>query len=106
MAAAYVRLLYRMQDLFGGWRAPRPLKTAAAGAVVGLVGLFLPQVFGVGYETIGEVLNRDTLGLTLLLALLAAKVILTPLSIGGGFFGGVFAPSLFIGAMLGARSVR
>jgi len=101
VAAAYVRLLYRMQDLFGGWRAPRPLKTAAAGAVVGLVGLFLPQVFGVGYETIGEVLNRGTLGLTLLLALLAAKVILTPLSIGGGFFGGVFAPSLFIGAMLG-----
>jgi CIC family chloride channel protein len=101
VAAAYVRLLYRMQDLFGGWRAPRPLKTAAAGAVVGLVGLFLPQVFGVGYETIGEVLNRDALGLTLLLALLAAKVILTPLSIGGGFFGGVFAPSLFIGAMLG-----
>ncbi len=101
VAAAYVRGLYRMQDLFGGWRAPRALKTATAGAIVGLVGVFLPQVFGVGYETIGDVLNRNSLGPTLLLALLATKMILTPVSIGGGFFGGVFAPSLFIGAMLG-----
>ncbi|BCX05877.1 MAG: chloride channel protein [Candidatus Roseilinea sp.] len=101
VAALYVRLLYRMQDLFGGWQVPRPLRTAAAGALVGLTGLILPQVLGVGYETIGEVLNRGDFGLGLLLALLAAKVILTPVSIGGGFFGGVFAPSLFIGAMLG-----
>ncbi len=101
VAAAYVRLLYRIQDLFGGWRVPRALKTATAGAILGLVGVFLPQVFGVGYETISDVLNRNSLGLTLLLALLATKMILTPVSIGGGFFGGVFAPSLFIGAMLG-----
>ncbi len=108
VAALYVRLLYRMQDLFGGWHVPPPLRTAAAGALVGLTGLALPQALGVGYETIGEVLNRGFVGqvsdlsyLSLLLALLAAKVILTPLSIGGGFFGGVFAPSLFIGAMLG-----
>jgi CIC family chloride channel protein len=40
--------------------------------------------------------------LTILLMLLVARLILTPISIGGGFFGGVFAPSLFIGAMLGA----
>jgi CIC family chloride channel protein len=48
------------------------------------------------------VLNNTPFGLGLLLALLVAKLILTPLSIGGGFQGGVFAPSLFIGAMLGA----
>lgn len=106
VAALYVRLLYRMQDLFGGWHVPPPLRTAAAGALVGLTGLALPQALGVGYETIGEVLNRGGVGQVsnlsyLLIALLVAKVILTPLSIGGGFFGGVFAPSLFIGAMLG-----
>ncbi|MBI3174091.1 MAG: chloride channel protein [Chloroflexi bacterium] len=101
ISAMYVRLLYRMQDLFGGWNAPRPLKTASAGLAVGLVGLFLPQVLGVGYETIGEVLNKNDLGLWLLIALLIAKLILTPVSIGGGFLGGVFAPSLFVGATLG-----
>jgi len=68
---------------------------------VGLVGLVLPQVFGVGYETIGEILNKNDLGLWLLIALLIAKTILTPVSMGGGFFGGVFAPALFIGATLG-----
>jgi CIC family chloride channel protein len=101
VSALYVRLLYKMQDVFGGWKVSRPVKTMSAGLAVGLVGLFLPQVFGVGYEVIGEVLNKNDLGVGLLLALLVAKVILTPVSMGGGFFGGVFAPSLFIGAMLG-----
>lgn len=101
ISALYVRLLYRMQDLFGSWNAPRPLKTASAGLVIGLVGIFLPQALGVGYETIGEVLNKNDLGLWLLIALLIAKLILTPVSIGGGFLGGVFAPSLFVGATLG-----
>ncbi len=102
IAAAYIRLLYRAHDLFHGWHAPSWLKPAAAGLVVGIVGIFLPQVFGVGYGTIEAILTGDQLGLGLLLALLLAKLLLTPVSIGGGFFGGVFAPSLFLGATLGA----
>jgi chloride channel protein, CIC family len=103
IAALYVRLLYIAQDVFHGWsKIPRWLKPAAAGLIVGLTGMFLPQVFGVGYETIGKVLNGESLGIALLLALLAAKLLMTPVSIGGGFPGGVFAPSLFLGAMLGA----
>jgi len=101
VSALYVRLLYAMQDLFHKWKIPQLFKTATAGLAVGLVGIFLPQVFGVGYETIGEVLNKKDLGILLLLALMIAKVVLTPVSLGGGFFGGVFAPSLFIGATLG-----
>ncbi|MGC1377914.1 MAG: chloride channel protein [Anaerolineales bacterium] len=101
VSALYVRLLYKTQDVFNGWNAPRPLKTAGAGLAVGVVGIFLPQVFGVGYDTIGEVLNKNSFGIGLLLALLVAKLILTPVSIGGGFAGGVFAPALFIGATLG-----
>lgn len=101
VSALYVRLLYVMQDWFHGWQLPQPLKTAGAGLVVGVTGIFLPQVFGVGYETIGEVLNLNDLSIEVLLALMLAKIILTPISIAGGFFGGVFAPSLFIGAMLG-----
>ena len=101
VSALYVRLVYKMQDYFTAWKISGIIKTTAAGLVIGLVGLSLPQVFGVGYETIGEVLNKNDIAIGLLFALLLAKVILTPLSLGGGFFGGVFAPSLFIGSMLG-----
>lgn len=102
IAALYIRSLYAAQDIFQRLTLPRWLRPAAAGAVVGLVGIFLPQIFGVGYETIGQILSGEKLGVTLLLTVLFAKLILTALSIGGGFPGGVFAPSLFIGAMLGA----
>jgi chloride channel protein, CIC family len=101
VSATYVYLLYFMQDRFHGWHVPQPLKTASAGLAVGLVGIFLPQVMGVGYGTIGEVRNKNDLPIYLLLALLVAKLVLTPVSLGGGFYGGVFAPSLFIGSMLG-----
>lgn len=101
VSALYVHLLYLMQDRFHNWRIPLPLKTAVAGLAVGVVGLLLPQVMGVGYEIIGEVLNANDFPIWLLLALMFAKVVLTPVSLGGGFYGGVFAPSLFIGSMLG-----
>jgi len=101
VSAAYVRLVYVFQDLFGAWKAPRWIKPAIAGLAVGAVGFFLPQIFGVGYATIGAILNTHSFSIPLLLFLLIAKLILTPVSIGGGFIGGVFAPSLFIGAALG-----
>jgi len=102
VAALYIRALYAAQDVFHAWTAPRWLKPAAAGLIVGLVGLFLPQIQGVGYDTIGQILNAQPFALNLLLALLAAKLLMTAVSIGGGYPGGVFAPSLFLGAALGA----
>ena len=101
IAALYIMMLDRAQHLFHAWQAPNWVKPAAAGAVVGIVGIFLPQLFGVGYETIGLALNGGSIALGIVLLLLIGKLILTPLSIGGGFPGGVFAPSLFIGAMTG-----
>ncbi len=102
IAALYVRLLYIAQDVFHDRiKAPRWLKPAIAGLLVGVVGIFLPQIFGVGYETIGGILLGENLGIALLLGLMLAKLVLTPVSIAGGFPGGVFAPSLFIGATLG-----
>lgn len=102
ISALYIRLLYAAQDFFHlKVKIPHWLKPAFAGLMVGLVGIFLPQVFGVGYDTIGKILNGENLGIVLLLSVMAAKLVLTPVSIAGGFPGGVFAPSLVIGATLG-----
>lgn len=102
VASLYVHTLYAVQDRFHDWHVPRWLKPIAAGLAVGLVGLFLPQILGVGYETIEQILNGEHMAIGLLLALLLAKLVMTAVCIGSGFPGGVFAPSLFLGAMLGA----
>ncbi len=101
ISAAYIRLIYLAQDAFHAWHVPRPVHTAAAGLIVGLTGLMLPQILGVGYNVIGSVLSSLGFSLVLLVALMTAKLIMTPVSLGGEFPGGVIAPSLFIGAMLG-----
>lgn len=102
IAALYVTALYAAKDFFRALRLPDWVKPAAAGLAVGVVGIFLPQVFGVGYPTIDAILGGQPMAVWLLVALLFAKLLLTAVSIGGGFPGGVFAPSLFLGATLGA----
>lgn len=102
LAALYISALYYAKDLFRRWTTiPAWLKPAIAGLAVGVTGIWLPQVFGVGYETIDAIFNGPSMTVLLLVALLAAKLIMTAASIGGGFPGGVFAPSLFLGATLG-----
>lgn len=102
VAVSYSKLVYLFQDLFHGWHVPRWIKPAAGGIILGLVGLMLPQVLGVGYGTIGDILAGRDIAFGVLLALLVAKLVLTPFSLGSGFMGGLFAPSLFMGATLGA----
>jgi chloride channel protein, CIC family len=72
----------------------------AGGLVVGLMGWFVPQVLGVGYGYVGDVLNGG-LALKLMLLLIALKIVAVSTSYGSGNAGGIFGPSLFIGAMLG-----
>lgn len=101
VSAAYVRGLLGIEELFHRWRASFLVKAALGGLAVGVVGLFFPQVFGVGYETMDALLKGESIALWLLLALLLLKPILTATTLGAGGSGGVFAPSLFIGSMLG-----
>lgn len=100
-AAFYIRLHHLTRFVFDKWQAPRWLKPTVAGLAVGLVGFYLPQVFGTGYDTIDKILNGKSLTVTLLISLAFAKLVLTPICISSGFHGGVFAPALFSGAMLG-----
>ena len=77
-----------------------PLQPAMGGVVVAVMLLVVPQVMGVGYEFVDQALNGGMVWRTMLL-LLAAKVAATLISYASGNAGGIFAPSLFIGAMLG-----
>jgi CIC family chloride channel protein len=102
ISAIYIRAIYWAHDLFQHLsQVPRWFKPALAGLAVGLIGIVLPQLFGVGYDTIEKILSGELPTLSLLIILLIGKLILTPVSIGGGFPGGVFAPALFLGAALG-----
>jgi CIC family chloride channel protein len=101
IAKGFITALYRSEDLFGTWHFPTYLKPVFGGLAVGLIGFFYPQVFGVGYEAIDTaLLGGYAVGLLVGLCLL--KIIATSLTLGSGGSGGVFAPSLFIGAMFGA----
>jgi CIC family chloride channel protein len=99
-ALVFVRLLYWSEDL---WDKPRiwpPLKAMLGGAIVGVIGIWFPQVFGVGYEAIEEALRGEIIW-QLLFVLVIAKIVAVSITIGSGGSGGIFAPSLFIGAMVG-----
>jgi chloride channel protein, CIC family len=102
IAAFYARMIHVMKDRFDKWRAPQLVKPVTAGFVLGVVAIWLPDVMGFGYGTIEDVLKGAMPSLLILIGLFVAKLLLTPLCLGGGFFGGVFAPALFIGSMLGA----
>lgn len=82
---------------------PPGLATALGGAAVGGMALAFPQVLGVGYDTIEALLGRDGgIPLLTLVALIGVKLLATAVSNATGFVGGGFAPSLFLGAVLGS----
>ncbi|MDP3938699.1 MAG: chloride channel protein [Deltaproteobacteria bacterium] len=93
-------LLYGTEDLFERVPMPEYLKPALGGLLIGCIGVWLPEVFGVGYGSINHALV-GSLPLLTLGALLLAKMVATSVTIGSGGSGGVFAPSLFLGAVTG-----
>jgi CIC family chloride channel protein len=100
VALVFMRTLYASEDLFDKLRIPEYTKAAVGGLLVGAIGISLPNVFGVGYSTITQALTGQ-LPVALLGVLLVAKIAATSLTIGSGGSGGIFAPSLFLGAMAG-----
>lgn len=110
VAIVYTQLLQWLPQVFQGkipplqflGRIPLPLRPLVGGLCVGLVALYLPQVLGIGYETVEAILRDVNFSLGLLLILLLTKMVLTAVSLGSGLVGGIFAPALFLGASLGA----
>jgi len=97
----FIKTLYKCEDIFNALKIPFFAKPAIGGLILGTIGLFFPQIFGVGYSSI-ELTLKGQLGLLIVLGLVGLKIIATSLTLGSGGSGGVFAPSLFIGAMLGS----
>ena len=99
-AYGFVKVLYLFEDGAERIKMPAALKGALGFACVGIIGLFAPQVLGVGYDGIQAVLNAQT-DPEHAFALAFLKPLATSLTLGTGGSGGVFAPSLFTGAMIG-----
>ena len=101
VSVVFVKLLLGLRARFlrlpkgSGWFQP-----LAGGLAVGLAGWYVPQVLGVGYWYVGEALNSRMV-LQLMALLVVLKVLTVTLSYASGNAGGIFGPSLFIGAMLG-----
>jgi CIC family chloride channel protein len=100
VATLLPEVFYRIRDAFLALRVPSWIKPGIGGLLVGIMALWLPQVLGGGYGWIQEAINGQ-LTLGLLVALLLAKILALSFSVSSGGSGGVFAPSLFVGSMLG-----
>jgi len=101
VSVTFTKLLLGMRERF--LRFPKWtlwFQPLAGGLVVGLMGWFVPQVLGVGYGYVGDVLN-GRMALNLMILLVVLKLLAVTTSYASGNAGGIFGPALFIGAMLG-----
>jgi CIC family chloride channel protein len=101
VSVAFTKLLLGLRARF--LRFPRKtvwFQPVAGGVCVGIMGWFVPQILGVGYKHVGEALNGG-MALKLMALLLVLKLFAVVISYASGNAGGIFGPSLFLGAMLG-----
>ena len=100
LGVVYVRVFYGLQKWFRKLRMPAALKPVLGGLGLGLLATAVPQVLGSGYGWVQAALYGH-MALWVMLVVALAKILATSLTISSGGSGGVFAPSLVIGAMLG-----
>ena len=103
-AVLFIRILYKVEGVFDHWSVPLPLKTSIGMILTGLTALVIADkgVLGSGLHMIEEAIAEDvTFSLQILAGLLVLKLLATTFTLGTGNSGGVFAPSLFMGAVLG-----
>lgn len=96
----FIKSIYKADDIFNNTNVPEWIKPAIGGLFIGGIGIFSPYIFGVGYETMDMALTgKFTWSFLILLTVL--KIVATSITVGSGGSGGIFAPSLFLGATLG-----
>ncbi len=100
VGVTFTKTLYRIEDLFDSFKFPEYLKAVIGGLILGALGLAFPQILGVGYGSMDMVLMQQ-IAWWLMLLLVIVKILATSITIGSGGSGGIFAPSLFLGAMAG-----
>jgi chloride channel protein, CIC family len=101
LAPPFLALLEFAKSRFAQLRLPLYWQLGVGGAIVGVISIFVPQVWGNGYSVVGTILRGQLAGVWLL-AVLAAKALATSATVGSRAVGGVFTPTLFIGCALGA----
>ena len=102
MGILYVKCFYGTRDkIFRRLHVPHHIKPMLGGLGVGVMAFFLPQVLSMGYGWVQLAMDGH-LSLTLILIVIFAKIVATSLTISSGGSGGVFAPSMVIGGLLGA----
>ncbi len=100
VALLFILALDRFEHLFEKINIHPWLKPAIGGFLVGIIGLAFPQIFSNGYEPMGLALMGN-MAFWLMFSLVFLKILATALTLGSGGSGGIFAPALYIGAMLG-----
>ncbi len=96
-----IKIVFALPGLWRRVRVPDWLRPAFGGLMIGVLGLLCPQALGVGYDGVQQALD-GAVHLNAATVFLGAKILATALCIGSGMSGGIFAPSLFLGAMLGS----
>ncbi|HOP47176.1 MAG TPA: chloride channel protein [Desulfobacteraceae bacterium] len=100
LGVTFTTVLYRFEDLFENLKFPEYLKAVLGGFIIGIMGLLFPHILGVGYGAI-DLCLLEKLSWWIMLLLVFFKILSTSITIGSGGSGGIFAPSLFLGAMAG-----
>ena len=104
--AFFLKLIHLVREEFGKYNVPLAMKLTLAGLVVGVIAIEFPGVFGNGYSVTNNILHENFMQearpLLWLAGLLVAKWIATAVSVGSGTVGGIFTPTLFVGAATGA----
>lgn len=100
LAVLYVKTFYKIRDAFSAQRFGLPVKMLMGAFMVGCMGIIQPEVMADGYKVIEKALAGN-IAFHVLFLLIFLKMLATSITLGSGGTGGVFAPALFIGAMIG-----
>jgi len=98
----FIKVLYFSEEIFDNkFKIPGYLKPLIGGAILGIISIYFPNIIGMGYDSINLALQGKLL-ITISIILIFVKILATSVTLGFGGSGGIFAPALFMGAMLGS----